>query len=309
MTAMYHPTLGVHDLEVAREWFTRVFARPAFRWEDTLDPKLLDPDYPRNYSFFFFIHDLHYVVLCPQLHATGALRGQTRYQDVPEGMIGVGWYTDDAVGMFDRLTEHGITSHDQKGRRITSENPPVSPMAPDIHVGFTDPETAGYRHEFVRIGDRHLEYYSRQADPRLRPDWVRPPVDPNDPLRIERTSHHTFLTADPERAERVYVDAAGGRVIGQRRNEELQALSTFITLGDSVVEFAVPDPKSPAAARVSSGLDYYHGISLQVADIEQVETHLAHAGVPTRRLSTEVTSIDPEAAFGMQWRFITRRPI
>ncbi|HEY5849018.1 MAG TPA: hypothetical protein VIT42_19720 [Microlunatus sp.] len=307
VTAMYHPTLGVHDLEVAREWFRRVFDRPDFRWEDTLDPDLLDPEYPRNYSFFFFIKDLHYVVLCPELHAQGALKGQTRYRDVPEGMIGVGWYTDNAVTMFDQLTQHGFTSHDQKGRRITADNPPVSPMAPDIYVGFTDPGPAGYRHEFVEIGERHLEYYARQADPRLRPGWMLPPVDPADPLQIVRTSHHTFITTDLDRATRLYVDAAGGRIINRGRNAALQADSTYVALGDSVVEFAVPDPESPAAQTAANGLDYYKGITLQVADLNAVQTHLNRVSVTCHR-DGDLVTIEPADAFGMQWRFITGRP-
>lgn len=308
VTAMYHPTLGVHDLEVAREWFRRVFDRPDFRWEDTLDPDLLDPEYPRNYSFFFFIKDLHYVVLCPELHARGALRGQTRYQDVPEGMIGVGWYADDAVGMFQRLAEHGFPGHDQKGRRITVDDPPVSPMASDILVGFTDPEPAGYRHEFVQIGGRHLEYYARRADPRLRPGWALPPVDPADPLGIVRTSHHTFLTADLGRALRLYVNAAGGRVLSRRRNADLQADSTFVALGDSVVEFTVPDVGSPAAQLVADRLDHYHGITLQVADPDAVQAHLRNVGVPGHRVDSGTVTIEPADAFGMQWRFVTQRP-
>src|SRR5919112_1877391 len=178
VTALYHPTLGVHDLEAARLWFRRVFHLPDLRWEDTLDLSLLEPDYPVNYSFFMFIKDFHFVVLCPELHARGALAGQSRYRGVPEGMIGIGWYTDDAVALFDRLAQYGFPAHDQKGREITPENPPVSSIAPDILVGFTFPEQAGMRHEFEELGERHREFYSRKADPRLRPGWVRPATDP-----------------------------------------------------------------------------------------------------------------------------------
>lgn len=309
VTAIYHPTLAVHDLETAREWFTRVFARPAFRWEDTLDPALLDPAYPRNYSFFFFIKDLHFVVLCPELHATGALAGQTRYRDVPEGMIGIGWYTDDAVAMFERLAEFGFTAHDQKGRAITPDNPPVSPMAPDIHVGFTDPGPAGYRHEFVWLAERHREFYARQADPRLRAGWTLPEVAANDPLRIVRTSHHTFLTSDADRATHLYVDAAGGRVVGGERNPELEADSTFIRLGDTIIEFAVPDAGTPYHGQVASGTDIYTGVTIQVDDLDAAELHLRSVGVARSRPSPDVVAIEPADAFGMQWRFTTATPV
>src|ERR671918_798807 len=86
--ALYHPTIAVGDLDAARDWFRRVFARRPLRWEETLDLDLLEPDYPVNYSFFAFVADIHWVFLCPALHARGAFSGQTRYKDVPDGMIG-----------------------------------------------------------------------------------------------------------------------------------------------------------------------------------------------------------------------------
>jgi catechol 2,3-dioxygenase-like lactoylglutathione lyase family enzyme len=308
--AMYHPTLGVNDLEAAREWFNRVFNLPDLRWEDTLDLSLLEPDYPVNYSFFMFIKDFHFVVLCPELHARGALEGQSRYRGVPDGMIGIGWYTDDAVAMFERLQAFGFPSHDQKGQLITAEHPPVSSIAPDILVGFTFPEQAGMRHEFEELGPRHHDFYSRQADPRLRPGWTRPAVDPADPLRIVQSSHHTIVTSDIGRATRLYVDAAGGRVVGRSRNRELSADSTFVALGDAVVEFAVPDGSSDDALkmRVAGGNDFYHGITLKVADLESAATHLTNVGLSPRRDVSGVVSIEPHEAFGMQWRLVTELP-
>ncbi|MFA3878673.1 VOC family protein [Streptomyces sp. MMCC 100] len=306
--AIYHPTLGVHDLEAARSWFSRVFELPTLRWEDTLDLAQLEPDYPVNYSFFMFIKDFHFVVLCPELHARGALAGQSRYRGVPDGMIGIGWYTDDAVAMFDRLARFGFPAHDQRGRTIGADNPPVSSIAKDILVGFTFPEQAGMRHEFEELGHRHHEFYSRRADPRLRPGWTRPGVATDDPLRIVRSSHHTIVTTDLARALRLYVDASGGTVLAERLNRELAATSTFVALGDSVVEFAVPDPGSPLLATVADGQDHYTEISLQVADLDTVDTHLRSVGLTPQRLGDDVVTIEPGEAFGVRWRFIAELP-
>jgi catechol 2,3-dioxygenase-like lactoylglutathione lyase family enzyme len=306
--ALYHPTLAVHDLEAARTWFSRVFELPTLRWEETLDLAKLEPDYPVNYSFFMFITDFHFVVLCPELHARGALAGQSRYRDVPDGMIGIGWYTDDAVALFDRLARFGFPSHDQKGRLIGPNNPPVSSIAKDILVGFTFPEQAGMRHEFEELGDEHHEFYSREADPRLRPGWTRPGVATDDPLRIVRSSHHTIVTADLARALRLYVDAAGGTVPAERPNRELAAMSTFVELGDSVVEFAVPDPGSPLLAVVADEQDHYTEISLQVADLDTVDAHLRSVGLTPQRLGDDMVTIEPGEAFGMRWRFIAELP-
>jgi len=307
--AMYHPTLGVSDLEAAREWFNRVFNLPDIRWEDTLDLSRLEPDYPVNYSFFMFIKDFHFVVLCPELHARGAMEGQSRYKGVPDGMIGIGWYTGDAVGMFERLAAFGFPSHDQKGHTITPANRPVSSIATDILVGFTYPEHAGMRHEFEELGMSHREYYSRKADPRLRPGWVRGEVDPADPLQIIQSSHHTIVTSDLARATRLYVDAAGGKIVGTGHNTELNAESTFIALGDAIVEFAVPSQEqSILAKKVAEGNDFYLGISLQVADLAAANAHLQKVGLNPRKIGDTVVTIEPEEAFGMQWRFITALP-
>lgn len=307
--ALYHPTLGVSDLEAAREWFNRVFGLLDFCWEETLDLSRLEPDYPVNYSFFMFIKDFHFVVLCPELHARGALEGQSRYKGVPDGMIGVGWYTDDAVGMFERLAAFGFPAHDQKGNLINSRNRPVSSIAPDILVGFTFPEQAGMRHEFEELGESHREYYSRKADPRLRPGWTRGAVDPTDPLQIVQSSHHTIVTADLDRAIRLYVDAAGGKIVGRARNTELNAESTFVALGDAVVEFAVLNQRqSRLAQQVARGHDHYLGISLKVADLSAAKSHLQKVGLSPRQLGDSVVTIEPEEAFGMQWRLIASLP-
>ncbi len=307
VTKLYHPTLGVSDLEAARIWFHKVFGRADVRWEDTLDLSLLEPDYPTNYSFFAFITDFHFVVLCPSLHATGALEGQNRYAGVPDGMIGIGWYTDEAVYLFEHLAEMGIRSHDQKQHLITRGNLPVSSIAPDILVGFTYPEDAGMRHEFEELGERHWEHYARQADPRLRPGWQRE-SDPEDPLKIIRSSHHTILTADLDRAKKLYLEGVNGRIVGQGHNTELDAESTFIHLGDAVVEFAVPNLGSAAGEKLVGGNDYYHGISLVVSDQAAVEEHLLGVGCNPRRVDASTLTLEPEEAFGMQWRFINAAP-
>lgn len=307
VTKLYHPTLGVSDLEAARVWFRKVFGRPDLRWEDTLDLSLLEPDYPTNYSFFAFITDFHFVVLCPSLHATGALAGQNRYAGVPDGMIGIGWYTDEAVYLFEHLANIGFRSHDQKQQLITPENLPVSSIASDILVGFTYPEDAGLRHEFEELGERHREFYSRKADPRLREEW-KPELDPNDPLKIVKSSHHTILTADLGRAKKLYLEGVNGRVVGEQHNTELDAESTYIHLGDAVVEFAVPDPGSPFADKVAGGRDHYYGISLIVSDQKAVEEHLRGVGCNPRRVSDSTLTLEPEEAFGMQWRFINAAP-
>jgi catechol 2,3-dioxygenase-like lactoylglutathione lyase family enzyme len=305
--ALYHPTIAVHDLDAARDWFRRVFSRVPLRWEQTLDLDLLEPDYPTNYSFFAFVADIHWVFLCPELHARGSLTGQTRYRDVAEGMIGLGWYTDDAVELFARLADAGIRSHDQKGRLIAPDAPPVSSFARDVLTGFTEPADTGIRYEFQETGRRHWEFYSRDADPRLRPDWDGPRLDPADPLGILLTSHHTIVTVDPTRVLDLYVGLLDGEIVARSRDDTQGMTSTFVRLADTVLEFAVPDAGSPEAEAVAQGRDRYVGVTLQVADVEAAGRHLAEVGVETAPTAGGV-AIPPAAGFGAEWRFVAELP-
>ncbi|GAB3347759.1 VOC family protein [Amycolatopsis echigonensis] len=302
--ALYHPTIAVGDLDAARDWFRRVFARRPLRWEETLDLDLLEPDYPVNYSFFAFVADTHWVFLCPSLHARGALAGQTRYRNVPDGMIGLGWYTDDAVELFHRLAAAGIRAHDQQGRLITDAEPPRSSFAADVLTGFTEPADTGIRYEFQQTGKRHWAKYGQEADPRLRADWAGPVLDPADPLGLRYTSHHTVVTRDPARMLRLYTELLEGEVVGEGENAELGAASTFVRLGDTVLEIAVPTQPGPETA---NGADHYRGVTYVVGDCAQVRAHLAAVGVSTED-RPDATVIPPKHGFGAEWRFVQEPP-
>ncbi|MBD1600551.1 VOC family protein [Pseudomonas typographi] len=308
VAALYHPTVGVHDLDAARDWFRRVFNRAPLRWEETLDLAALNPDYPVNYSFFAFICDVHWVFLCPSLHAQGALKGQTRYQDKPEGMIGLGWYTDDAVGMFARLAEHGIRSHDQRGERITSQKPPTSSFLPDVFTGFTEPEDTGIRYEFQQTGQRHWAKYSEKADLRLRSDWRGPVLEADDPLGLLLTSHHTIVTADLPRAARLYTEILEGEPIATSVDPVTGAQSTYIRLADTLLEFLTPVADTALWARVAQGEDYYLGLTYLVNDTQAVGAHLDSVGVQYDTGRDGEVIIPPAAGFGVQWRFVQSLP-
>ncbi|MGQ7859973.1 VOC family protein [Pseudomonas sp. 32A] len=306
--ALYHPTLAVHDLEAARDWFRRVFNRPPLRWEETLDLNTLNPEYPVNYSFFAFICDIHWVFLCPALHAQGALKGQARYQHKPEGMIGLGWYANDAVAMFAKLGAHGIRSHNQRGERITAQQPPTSSFLPDVFTGFTEPEDTGIRYEFQETGRRHWAKYSEKADLRLRPDWRGPELDPEDPLGLLLTSHHTIVTADLGRAFKLYTQILEGEEIQPIADVEAGRRSTFVRLADTILEFQVPLPGTELWTRVSEGEDYYQGVTYLVVNTDNVNAHLDDAGIPYIVGADGETIIPSASGFGVQWRFVWSLP-
>lgn len=302
--ALYHPTVAVHDLEAARNWFRRVFNRKPLRWEETLDVNLLNEGYPTNYSFFAFVCDIHWVFLCPELHARGLLNGQTRYRNVQEGMIGLGWYTDNAVELFDRLAKAGIRSHDQQGQAITTAKLPTSSFLNDVFTGFTEPADTGIRYEFQQTGQRHWAKYSEEADLRLRPGWKGPSVDENDPLGLEFTSHHTIVTRDPGRLRGLYVDLLEAEQLATAKSAELDCECVFLRLADTILEVAVPNPGRSLYDRVADGEDLYLGLTYKVASAEKVVLHLSGVNVPFVRRASDTVVIEPAHGFGVEWRFV-----
>ncbi|NWL10299.1 hypothetical protein DM793_03140 [Paenarthrobacter nitroguajacolicus] len=307
VTMMFHPTVAVEDLEKARAWFTGLFQKPDIRWEDRYDTSRLAATYPVNYSFFIHVGEVVVDALSPSAHAQGAMKNQNRYRGVKDGMIVLGWYTDDLVGLNSHLRQFGIRTFDQHDNEVMAGASPKSSMADDILVALTDPAEQGYRYEFFELGERHREFYSRKGDPRLRPDWTVPQTSNGDPLGIIRSSHHTFLTKDLDRALKLHRDALGGRIIREGHNEELNADSTYLELAGSVHEFAVPRAGSSLDSRVTTLKDVYFGISFLVDDLDKAESHISDFGIIPKRLNESV-SISPEDGYGVQWRFITHTP-
>src|SRR5690606_23318501 len=102
-------------------------------------------------------------------------------------------------------------------------------------------------------------------DPRVQEGWQLPAPSEDDPLGIVRCVHHTVLTTDLDRALRLSVEAMGGVVADQGRDELLGADTTSVRLADSVLRYARPDPGSILAEGLAgTAADRYHSITWQV---------------------------------------------
>lgn len=165
---------------------------------------------------------------------------------------------------------------------------------------FTVPDDAGLRYEF-------LPPIPFPLDPRIKPDWVVPPVTDADPLGIERCSHHTVLTDQPARALRLVVDVLGGSVVREGRNELLGATSAFVRLADSILEYATPDDGTLAHADWATNApnDTYHSVTWKVVDLDRVSRHLDAQGVQIRTRTDDTIITDPATSLGVPWGFTT----
>ncbi|MEW2397259.1 hypothetical protein [Streptomyces sp. NPDC046862] len=297
VTRLYHPSHHVTDLEESEAWFQRVFGRPSRPMAEMTRNAPASEGYPTDYSTFTPISDVLFDMIDPKRYV---LNGVQRYATVDKPHLkGFGWYVEGIADAYRALRRADIAMVGQLDEPAEGDDPPTAPGSP-MPIFFTVPESAGLRYEF-------LPQIPFPLDHRLAPGWEVPPVSDDDPLGIERCSHHTVLTDRPERGLRVLVEALGGTVIHEGRDEVLGASATYVRLADAVFEYAVPDAGTPAHADWTAGTpnDTYHSITWKVADLDRVAGHLEAQGVKVRTRTDEVLVTDPETSLGVPWGFTT----
>lgn len=295
---IFHPTARVPDLAETEAFFASVFGRQS-KSLTTIIPSR--PEYPTEYSTFTVIRDVLFDSIDPKLHTVS---GVQRYPAVQSPQLsGFGWYVDGMEELYAALRRNGIRAMNLKNEIVEGDEPPQSPGG-GVITFFLVAEDAGLQYQFMREGTPF------PLDPRLQPGWSLPPVEADDPLGIERSSHHTFLTSRPERALRLVVDVLGGTVVHEGRNGMLGASSIFVALADALLEYAVPDAGTPAHARLAAreSLDSYHSITWKVGDLDRVERHLAAQGVGIGARSDGTIVTDPKTSLDIAWGFTTSLP-
>ena len=299
---MFHPTLIVDDLPQATEWFQRVFGRRGIRWEEKYDFSKINAGYPTEYSIFIHLGDVVLDVLSPKLLTLP--EGKEALYPQGEGLVDIAWYAEDAREVARHLVSHGVRVRDQEGALVEGGVLPVSNLADDCYILWTLPEDTGLTYEFLEMGEQHRGFYSRVGDPRLDPAWSLPPVNASDPLGVVRHLHHTILTPDLERAERLYTEVFQGKVRRRGRDEAWDADSVLIEFADSVLQFARPRSGTVTdhfTGEPASG-DSYVGMTFQVVDVDKVARHLAQQGVSYERTNGSLSTMPPET-MGVRWTF------
>jgi hypothetical protein len=291
---MFHPSHRVPDLGEAERFFERVFGCPSTPMATMMRSAPPREGYPTDYSTFTPIRDVFFDTIDPKRYVYA---GVQRYPTVDEPHLnGFGWYIEGVPEAYRELKRRGIRMTDQFEDLVSGDDPPMGGTLP---MFFTYREDTGLRYQFMPV-------IPMPADPRTAADWVLPPVSAEDPLGIVRCSHHTVLTDRPERALALVVDALGGTILHEGRNELLGATSTYVHLADGVLEYAVPDSGTPAQADwAREADDTYHSITWQVVDMERTEHHLADEGVAIRARSANAIQTDPATSLGIPWGFST----
>jgi catechol 2,3-dioxygenase-like lactoylglutathione lyase family enzyme len=291
----HHPGHFVPDLDEAERFFDQVFRRPSISIDEVLARvAYVNPDFPHTYAAYTLIGDVFFDSIDPERLVFGGKNFAYLRHSVPH-LETLGWYVEGHTEAYRALRSRGYTLVNSLGEVQTGAMP----------TGPNDPAP------FFTIGEETgliYDFYPAMVfpcDPRTEPGWVVPPPSDNDPLGIEYCSHHTFLTDQPERAVTLLVDVLGGEALHEGRNELISATSTYVRLGDSTLEFGVPDAGSPAYEDwvADAPNDTYHSITWKVADLDRAESHLEAQGVRTTTRSAHGFVTDPATSLGIPWGF------
>jgi hypothetical protein len=299
VTMMYHPSHHVPDLNEAERFFAQVFGRASTPLATMMREASPRDGYPTDYSTFTPIRDVLFDTIDPKRYV---VLGAQRYPTVERGHLkAIGWYVEGMQELYDALRARGVRIVTQLDEVATGDEVPTAAGSP-MPLFFSSPDDCGLRYEFFPLIPFPL-------DPRVTTEgWALPPVEADDPLGIVRCSHHTILTTQPGRALGLFVDLLGGTKVHGGRDDVLGLTSTYVHLGDSLLELAVPDAGTFAHDDLQGGLphDTYHSLTWQVVSLERVERHLAACGVGILRRSDEVLVTDPATSLGVPWGFTTR---
>jgi len=298
---IYHPSYRTNDLAGTEDFFRRVFGRYSTPRAGLIMAGILvqPPDYPRDYCTFTPIADVFFDSIDPERYV---IDGIQCYPSISQPYLdGFGWGVDGIEEIYREIRRRGIRCTDQKNYIVDSDELPRASFK-DSPLFWTLEDDTGIRYEFYPVTS------IGKYDPRSAPEWRLPEPIPEDPLGIVRSSHHTVLTTNIDRALGLIVDVLGGRVVRTERNELIGTESHYVLLAGDILEYAVPlDAGSTSGQALArrSPLDLYYSITWQVLDLERVRAHLAACGVRTLVEDDRTILTDPADSIGVPFGFTT----
>ncbi len=302
---IYHPSHRTPDLEGVETFFKKVFGRHSLPRTSLIMAGLVKqpPNFPPDYCVFTPISDLFFDSIAPQKYIW---EGRQPYPSITAPYLdGYGWGVDEGIQeIWDACRARGIRLTDQWNNIVVGPTMPSASFKA-TPLFWTLAEDTGLRYEFYPT--ESITNY----DHRSLPGWTIPPVSDFDPVSIIRTSHHTVLTRDVDRALRLFVEILSGEVIDVRENPVWETRSTFVRLGSDVHEFAVPSREDSHAARdlaLRAPLDSYYSIGFRVADLDRVRSTLAASSVGLLHDSETAVVTDPRTSIGVPWGFYAELP-
>ena len=281
---LFHLTHVVDDLSAVDRWYDEVFSVERFYsgYEELAG---------RNASLLA----IGELIMEPMEPARVAnLRNQSvkKFHDrFGQHLHSIAWYIDNVEALSQQLSRHGLRQFDIVGRQVRAEKIPPA--------FWTHPRETCGQLEFAKQTDAW-------KDPRLRAGWSSAKWRDQHPLRIERTSHITAVTGDLARAQHLYCDVIGGRLLHQ--TETPQRRNAFISIGtDTVVELTQPLSSSTDEAReLERNGEGQFAFTFKTSNLTGAAEFLKSKGLAPVAQGPNSIALPPEQAFGMVVGFTDR---
>jgi catechol 2,3-dioxygenase-like lactoylglutathione lyase family enzyme len=300
---LYHVIHAGDELAPLDDWYDSVFS-----------PRrgILDDDYfaPQNrQASLAAIADCIVEAMAPRQDTAG-------WESTPLGKFiarfGSHWhsvalYVDEVGPVWDRLLERGI--------RVVKGGRPED--SPDGRPGeftpiYTHPRDTITQLEFMRRRPRLVARdfaAPGELDPRYLPGWDGDWWRTNQPLGIARLAYISVVTADVDKARRVFVDVLGGTPLLESRSALTQTTDLYVALGSqTVLQICRPDGAGSLAGHdLATNGETLHAVAFTVADLDSAEAYLRQRGLTILGRDAETLLVDPASSFGAPYRFTTFR--
>lgn len=316
---LWHPTFLIDEKKEMADWMLRVFGYESYYSRDIFShPSMgVSDEYEKDYSLFTLIEDVWIDCISPDIYFNNAAIAEIGRNHVfkRNRLAELGWFTHDMPALFESCRANGIRILDQTGQQVHSLGNSERLASADTFILYTHADDVGFSTElFAQSDEQALAISALLPTPHKLRGIPGTEIFPGNPLGIEKSAFHTILTQDAARAVKAMVGGLGGTVIHKAERVSLGVDCTYISVGNSIIEVAVPRADADAsvharlADKVTSMIgqvqpDVYDMITFRVADIEKAKRHLDATGIGLEHSEAGLIVTDPADCLGMRWGF------
>ncbi|AKK25479.1 hypothetical protein [Mycobacterium sp. EPa45] len=279
--ALIHVIHVSADIRELNAWYEDVFGGLVFLGLD--EPTYLAEE--KRWASLLMISDYCVETVAPEIPVDDRTAFGRFYGRYGERLHSIGFVSDDVVALAEDLTDRGIRC----GLQQANDRTWFFPRPRDI---------GGLIIEF--IDDLVAE------DPRLREEWSSlQRLWAAHPLGIEGLAYVTVGTRSRLATQEIFTGLWSAQLFGETSDSTPGAKSSWLSVGDIVVELAEPsDSTADVADYVAASDNAVYSVTFRVKDLDSVQAYLASKSIKTERIGDLVRTA-PEDCHGARYQFTT----
>ena len=279
---MVHIVHMSDDAQELREFYERVFG--GFVYFGIEEPNYLP--WEDRHACLLLVGDLCIETMAPNKPVDPQRPVGKFYTKYGRHLHSVGYKVDDLVGLANRLLDSGVYIGKPGGGKVEEFDPETAYVFPSPR------DTAGLMVELCRKEMRN--------DPRNLDTWSSlEKMWGFHPLTLERFSCVTLGVKDLDSAVAIYADTMQAVPVRSGVDEDLEARSEILRLGDCLLQLVEPtNEDSDLGRHVAEWGNMIYSLRFKVTDVDAAESWLNKNGVRTTRLRREVLVTDVEDSYG-----------